>query len=204
MVGVKIMKLGAVLILTTQLVACDKTANKEEVQPEQHTTQNVKSSEIKTVKTSVDWTPVFASWQQGCTDGPIFTTLRDGLYDYPATAPDPDLPQPGKIVLPEQYKKVVSPEIIVKRASGSTDFSIKVNEGTYYGMKLSKIGVYAGHGNGINGRYIEVEPTDAELRQFFKNVEFEMDYENGDEYMDFKAIIDVDDDKVTIACDASM
>lgn len=135
---------------------------------------------------------------------PIFSALQDGLYHYPGTAPDPDLPQPGKITLPEQYKKVVAPEITVNRASESSDFSITVNEGTYYGMKLTKIGSYAGHGNGINGRYIEVEPTDVELRQFFKNVEFEKDYENADEYMDFKAMVKVHDDNVVITCDGSM
>ena len=90
------------------------------------------------------------------------------------------------------------------RATESSEFSVTVNEGTYHGMKLSKIVVYGGHGNGINGRYIELKPTDAELRQFFKNVKFEKDYENADEYMDFMAQIDVQDDKVVISCNASM
>lgn len=190
-------------MLSTQLLGCDDTKD-EIIQDTTTVASSSKVSETQVVKTTVDWTPVFASWQHGCTDSPIFTALRDGLYDYPGTGPDPDLPQAGDIELPQQYKKVVSPEITVTRGDESSEFSVKVNEGTYYGMKLSSIVAYGGHGNGINGRYIEVKPTDAELRQFFKNVEFEPDYENGDQYMDFKATIKVNDDNVIITCDSSM
>lgn len=198
-------KIGCSLVVIASLIGCDKSLQSQASELENEQNSSVQyNKDNQSVKTTVDWTPVFASWQQGCADSPIFAALRDGLYDYPHTGADPHLPQAGHIDLPEQYKKVVSPEIIVTRGDDASEFSVQVNEGTYHGMKLRKIVAYGGHGNGVNGRYIEVEPTDAELRQFFKNVEFEPDYENGDEYMDFQATIKVNDDNVIITCDSSM
>lgn len=199
------LKLGCTLTFIIGISGCDKNST-EQAEASANTQPKVSSQPIETVnvKTTVDWTPVFAGWQHGCTNSPIFDALQDAIYHYPETGTDPHLPQAGQIVLPEQYKKAVAPEITVIRGDDSSEFSIAVNEGTYHGIKLNKIVAYGGHGNGINGRYIEIQPTDAELRQFFKNVEFEQDYENADEYMDYKAMIKVNDDNVIITCDRSM
>ena len=101
-----ILKLGVALMLTLQLSACNKTPEKQNVHDKINSTQKQSILETQAVKTTVDWTPVFVSWENGCRDTPIFWALQDGLYNYPGAEPDPNLPQAGHIVLPEQYKKL--------------------------------------------------------------------------------------------------
>ena len=159
------------------------------------------SSAVEVKNPAVDWSLVFASWQEGCRDSEIFSQLSEHLYNYPE---DAVAPQKGFIQLPDYLKASVDPEIEIEDHEESRSFIVNVKNGQYYGMKLNKIVVYAGKGNGINGRYIEVEQSDAQLRDFLKKVKFERDWSNPSEYGHDQAILEVQDQHIKIACDNSM
>lgn len=154
----------------------------------------------------VDWTPVFSSWQEGCIHSAIFQNLRQNLYyfDEYDQSTEADKAKTGKIVLPAKLLASVHPNIEMSDTGESREFTLRIKNGVYHGMKLTKIGVYVGNGNGINGSYIEVEQSDAALRQFFKDVKFERDWNNPSEYGHDLATLNVQDRSVIITCDSSM
>lgn len=106
---------------------------------------SVKFSPDKSAQTinPVDWTPLFKSWESGCLNMPyeldnLFTGLHTGNFN-----------------LPQPYQSSVSSKI-ASELKGD-DYSGKYQTyttqitGTYYDLPVSKIGIYDGIDNGING-----------------------------------------------------
>lgn len=164
---------------------------------------------------SVDWTPLFKDWEDGCSFGDEYQNFVNKLFYFK----NADTPFTGFVVLPVIYTGSFNPQIKredhPKYDDGAyTNFSFKVTNGTYYGIPVREIGYYIGNSHGLSGGYLELDPTDAQLREFLEKVKFKStetvmyeDYANGGEFeevmFDNKAVVNVEKDKITIVCDVS-
>lgn len=164
---------------------------------------------------SVDWTPLFKDWEDGCSFGDEYQNFVNKLFYFKSDG----APLTGFVVLPAIYTGSFNPQILredhPKYDDGAyTNFSFKVLNGAYYGIPVSEIGYYIGNSHGLSGGYLELTPTDAQLREFLEKVQFKSTeivmyeaYAKGGEFeevmFDNKAVVNVEKDKITIVCDVS-
>ncbi len=163
----------------------------------------------------VDWTPLFKDWEEGCFFGDEYQNFVNKLFYFK----NADAPFTGFVVLPAIYTGSFNPQIQREDHpeyddGAYTKFSFKVLSGTYYGIPVREIGYYIGNSHGQSGGYLELDPTDAQLRVFLEKVQFKStetvmyeDYAKGGKFeevmFDNKAVVSVEKDKITIVCDVS-
>lgn len=164
---------------------------------------------------SVDWTPLFKDWEEGCSFADEYQNFVNKLFYFK----NDDAPLTGFVILPAVYTGSFNPQILredhPKYEDGAyTKFSFKVLNGTYYGIPVMEIGYYIGNSHGLSSGYLELNPTDAQLRTFLEKVQFKStetvmyeNYAKGGELeeivFDSKAVVKVEKDKITIVCDVS-
>lgn len=164
---------------------------------------------------SVDWTPLFKDWENGCSFGDEYQNFVNKLFYFK----NADAPLTGFVVLPAIYTDSFNPQVQredhPKYDDGAyTDFSFNVLNGTYYGIPVRKIGYYIGNSHGLSGGYLELDPTDAQLREFLEKVQFKSaedvmyeEYAKTDKFEEVefnsKAVIKVEKNKITVVCDVS-
>lgn len=110
------------------------------------------AASVENTMVYTDWTPVFASWANGCQNSKIFETLEDKLVrfnDNPQSDNDAK-PKLGKVVLPVAYQQATGKVKIVDKGDHSI-FVIPLHNSQFKGLDLASIQVYRGHENGIFG-----------------------------------------------------
>lgn len=168
------------------------------------------------IASEVDWTPFFKSWEKGCEFNKQYQSFVNNLFSFDDQRVDPIT---GEIVLPIKYLNAIENKIYrfdepSIEASSYSDFSLNVTQGSYYGMAVKKIGYVIGHSHGLSTAYFEVQPTDAQLREFLQKVKFESSEQMMQEeqaktgeyqeiMFDSVGTVHVEKDKVIIVCDVS-
>ncbi len=179
-----------------------------------HNASNVNLSTSQ--KDNVDWTPLFKSWENGCEFSDEYQKHLRRLFYFNNKDPEPFT---GVIVLPPMYtnnfenkiERLDYPEV---EDGAYTDFSFNVLGGTYHGIPVKKIGYTVGNSHGLSVGYIELTPTDSELRNFLEKVQFKStetlmyeEYARSGKFetieFNFVGNVKVERDKITISCDVS-
>lgn len=155
-------------------------------------------SSVSMAEEQVDWTPLFKSWEKGCE----FSTAYEAFVDNLLEGKEP------KVVLPGQYMQAINPKLKTvhhKSNDGMNnyyEYSVDVLKGTYYDIPVTKLGFEAGEGNGIYLAYLELKPSDHELRKLLATVDFEQAYSE-ELGIFYGGKVSVKMDSATVICDRS-
>lgn len=147
----------------------------------------------------VDWTPVFKNWENGCDDSKMEDQLRKSLFVF-----SNGKVRLGKVVLPEPYRSAVGQPKLTNHGDYST-ITLPVR-GNYYGITIVEAGYYAGHENGINGKYLLLDTPIQNAKKSLRQVKFKRYEDTEGLGVDFIADISANKNKMrtNVVCDTSM
>ncbi len=134
--------------------------------------------------TKVDWTPLFVSWERGCSGNPAFDDVVSGLEE-------------GKVVLPLELLGSAGP---ISRSTVQEEVNFRVTlQGMYHGLPVKTFERYRGIENGINGYALVLAVPRAFAQKALTHVDYQPDDEAG-----FRAIVVGSDEEAELVCDRSM
>lgn len=150
-------------------------------------------------KATVDWTPFFKSWEQGCNFGKDEAALKQNLFKSNKF---------NRLVLPAKYAaSAVKPTVSRKQDKDGLNkvniAYIPIKNGTYYGLPISAIEYTVGADNGINYRIMTFEAPHAAVRAKLKSVKYKADVSE-EMGTTFQASLDKQKTKAVLLCDASV
>ena len=156
---------------------------------------------------AADWTPVFKSFENGCADSKILTTMIDqNIWNRNTTSPQNFVRttalkgQFPTVALP--YKNDMQPvqSKLSQQGERYIEVTVPLKNATYYGVPLKAFTVYSGTDSGLAGRSLVFAALNASQLQRLKQIKFKAETEMG-----FKAELMKNDRKETILlCDVSM
>lgn len=132
----------------------------------------------------VDLTPLFVSWERGCSGNPAFDEFVAGLEE-------------GKVVLPLELLGSAGPVSRIE-APGEVIYRTALN-GLYHGLPVKAFERYRGIENGIHGYALVLAVPKTLAQKALVHVDYQPDAETG-----FRAIVIGSDEEAAVVCDRSM
>ncbi len=149
-----------------------------------YTTHAQTSSLAVTAGSKVDLTPLFVSWERGCSGNPVFDEFVSGLEE-------------GKVVLPQELLGSAGP-ISRSEALGEVIFRVTL-QGMYHGLPVKTFERYRGIENGIHGYALVLAAPKGPAQEVLTHVDYQPDEETG-----ISAIVIGSDEEAAVMCDRSM
>lgn len=162
---------------------------------------------ISTGALAADWTPVFKSFENGCSDSKLLQNiLNKGVWSAHPTTPNTFV---RPTALKGNYANVISPYRNDMQAAKSKlyqegeeyiEVTIPLKNATLYGVPVKAFTAYSGTASGLAGRSVIFSKPSAAQLQRLQSIKFKADPEQ-----DFKGGITRNDQGETILlCDLSM
>ncbi|UYO73997.1 hypothetical protein M0220_14110 [Halomonas qinghailakensis] len=149
---------------------------------------------------TVDWTPLLESWEDGCAQSEEWGQLRRNLVTYPEGSLYPEV---NEIVLPDAYKESLGEIELFERNSDYSGYRLAAKNGEYYGLPVESFVFYLGNSNGISVLLIEFSAPIADVQERLSNIEYTLVSHDSGSYQ-AQLMTDEEADKAMLMCDLSV
>ncbi|CAH1042995.1 hypothetical protein [Halomonas sp. TD01] len=149
---------------------------------------------------TVDWTPLLESWEDGCDQSEEWGDLRRNLVTYSGDSLYPDV---NKIVLPAVYKEGLGEIDLFERNRDYSGYRLAAKNGEYYGLPVEGFVFYLGNSNGINVLLVEFSAPIADVQERLSSVEYSLVNHDSGPYQ-AQLITDEEAGKAMLMCDLSV
>ncbi|MDN6322327.1 MAG: hypothetical protein ACTHZY_14880 [Halomonas sp.] len=149
---------------------------------------------------TVDWTPLLTSWEDGCAQSEEWNELRRNLVTYPEGSLYPEV---NEIVLPDAYKEALGEIDFFERNQDYSGYRLTAKNGEYYGLPVDSFVFYFGNSNGLNVLLVEFSGSIADVKERLSSVEYSLVNHDSGPYQ-AQLINDEQTGKAMLMCDLSV
>ncbi|PJX13378.1 hypothetical protein CWI66_12515 [Halomonas sp. 141] len=148
---------------------------------------------------TVDWTPLLESWEEGCGQSEEWVDLRRNLVTYSGDSYYPDV---NEIVLPATYKEGLGEIDLFERNPDYSGYRLAAKNGEYYGLPVESFVFYLGNSNGISVLLVEFSAPIADVQERLSSVDYSLVNHDSGPYQ-AQLITDEEAGKAMLMCDLS-
>ncbi|WP_083007499.1 hypothetical protein [Halomonas sp. GT] len=149
---------------------------------------------------TVDWTPLLESWEDGCDQSEEWGDLRRNLVTYSEDSLYPDV---NEIVLPTVYKEALGEIDFFERNRDYSGYRLAAKNGEYYGLPVESFVFYLGNSNGISVLLVEFSAPIADVQERLSSVDYSLVNHDSGPYQ-AQLITDEEAGKAMLMCDLSV
>ncbi|MGO2006618.1 hypothetical protein [Vreelandella alkaliphila] len=149
---------------------------------------------------TVDWTPLLESWEDGCAQSDEWGDLRRNLVTYPDGSLYPEV---NEIVLPTVYKEALGEIDFFERNRDYSGYRLAAKNGEYYGLPVESFVFYLGNSNGISVLLVEFSAPIDEVQERLSSVDYSLVNHDSGPYQ-AQLITDEEAGKAMLMCDLSV
>ncbi|MGO3354361.1 MAG: hypothetical protein ACTILI_13445 [Halomonas sp.] len=151
------------------------------------------------VGSTVDWTPLLVSWEDGCAQSEEWSELRQNLVTYSGDSLYPDV---NEVVLPAVYKEALGEIDLFERNPDYSSYRLAAKNGEYYGLPIESFVFYLGNYNGISILLVEFSAPITDVQERLSSVEYSLVNHDSGPYQ-AQLMTDEEAGKAMLMCDLS-